>query len=201
MPFSPMVVFAVSGSRAALFAARWTGGSGSLPSPEARMARGACASGGSMDGRRFGRAPKSAAFSRGDRLKMAGLMSEAALGTFCCARCTRSRPLGRAFPVRIVNGFHPPKVAKRKLTPRGGVAARSPPALFRKRAFEDRKRAPHDRKRGNAASSKVPAGVFERRPCLFSRRFRRARGEKAAKAPFFASQRAPRVRLPLRWRS
>ena len=32
------------------FAARWAGGSGSLPSPEARMARGACASGGSMDG-------------------------------------------------------------------------------------------------------------------------------------------------------
>ena len=72
--------------------------------------RATCASGGSMGGRRFGRAPKSAAFSRGGRLKMAGLMSEAALETFCCARCTRNRPPGRPFPVRIVNGFHPPKV-------------------------------------------------------------------------------------------
>ena len=93
--------------RAALFAARWAGGSGSLSLPPKRAT---CASGGSMDGRRFGRAPKSASFSRGGRLKMAGLMSEAAPGTFCCARCTRNRSLGRAFPVRIVNGFHPPKV-------------------------------------------------------------------------------------------
>lgn len=82
----------------------------SFPLPK-RAWRATCASGGSMDGHRFGRTPKSAAFSRGDRLKMAGSMSEAALGTFCCARCTRNRPLGRAFPVRIVNGFHPPKVA------------------------------------------------------------------------------------------
>ena len=65
-----------------------------------------------MDGRRFGRASKTAAFSRGGRLKIAGLMSEAALWLLDYARCTRNRPLGRAFPVRIVNGFHPPKVAK-----------------------------------------------------------------------------------------
>ena len=76
-----------------------------------------CASGGSMDGRRFGRAPKSAAFSRGGRLKMAGSMSEAAPGTFCCARCTRNRPPGRAFPVRIVNSFHPPKVQEHEPLP------------------------------------------------------------------------------------
>ena len=190
---SPMVVFAVSGSCCACAFRGAVGRRKRQPFPLPKRAwRATCASGGSMDGRRFGRAPKSAAFSRGDRLKMAGSMSEAALGTFCCARCTRNRPPGRPFPVQIVNGFHPPKVAKRKLTPRGGVAARSPPALFRKRAFEDRKRAPHDRKRGNAASSKVPAGVFERRPCLFSRHFWRARKEKAAKAPFFASQHVSR---------
>ena len=64
-----------------------------------------------MDGRRFGRAPKSAAFSRGGRLKMAGLMSEATLWLLDYARCTRNRPPGRPFPVRIVNGFHPPKVS------------------------------------------------------------------------------------------
>ena len=79
--------------------------------------RATCASGGSMDGRRFGRAPKSASFSRGGRPEMAGLMSEAALWLLDYARCTRNRPLGRAFPVRIVNGFHPPKVQKHKPLP------------------------------------------------------------------------------------
>ena len=147
--------------------------------------RATCASGGSMDGRRFGRAPKSAAFSRGARLKMTGSMSEAAFGTFVVRVAQEAGRLAAHSLCELSMVFHPPKVAKRKLTPRGGVAARSPPALFRKRAFEDRKRAPHDRKRGNAASSKVPAGVFERRPCLFSRHFWRARKEKAAKAPFF----------------
>ena len=73
-----------------------------------------------MDGRRFGRAPKSAAFSRGGRLRMAGLMSEAALWLLDYARCTRNRSLGRAFPVRIVNGFHPPKVANLIRWMRGG---------------------------------------------------------------------------------
>ena len=73
-----------------------------------------------MDGCRFGRAPKSAAFSRGGRLNMAGLMSEAALWLLDYARCTRNRPLGRAFPVRIVNGFHPPKVANLIRWMRGG---------------------------------------------------------------------------------
>ena len=108
---SPMVVFAVSVLRAALLRRGGPADAAAFPSPEARIARGTCASGGSMDGRRFGRAPKSAAFSRGGRLKMAGSMSEAALETFCCARCTRNRLLSRPFPVRIVNGFHPPKVS------------------------------------------------------------------------------------------
>lgn len=81
--------------------------------PPKRAWRGTCTSSGSMDGCRFGWAPKSAAFSRGGRLKMARSMSEAALWPFCCARCTRNRPLGRPFPVRIINGFHPPKVPDR----------------------------------------------------------------------------------------
>ena len=191
---SPQWSFSLFPGRVArrAFAARWAGGSGSLSLPRSAHGAGLARQAvrwmdAGSDGRR--KAPLSAAAAG---LKWPDRCLKPRSGTFCCARCTRNRPLGRAFPVRIVNGFHPPKVAKRKLTPRGGVAARSPPALFRKRAFEDRKRAPHDRKRGNAASSKVPAGVFERRPCLFSRRFRRARGEKAAKAPFFASQHASR---------
>ena len=108
---SPMVVFAVFGSCCALRFRGAVGRRKRQPFPFLKRAwRATCASGGSMDGRRFGRAPKSAAFSRGGRPEMAGSMSEAALGTFCCAHCTRNRPLGRAFPVRIVNGFHPPKV-------------------------------------------------------------------------------------------
>ena len=61
---SPMVVFTVSGSRAALFAARWAGGNGSLSLPRsahgAQLARQAVRwMGAGSDGRR--KAPLSAA--------------------------------------------------------------------------------------------------------------------------------------------
>ena len=109
---SPMVVFAVSGSCCACAFRGAVGRRKRQPFPLPKRAwRATCASGGSMDGRRFGRASKSASFSRGGRLKMAGLMSEATLWLLDYARCARNRPPGRAFPVRIVNGFHPPKVS------------------------------------------------------------------------------------------
>ena len=169
--------------------------------PPKRARRTTCASGGSMDGRRFGRAPKSASFSRGGRLKMAGLMSEAALGTFCCARCTRNRPLGRAFPVRIVNGFHPPKVAKRKLTSARRSCGLTPARCF---ANAPLKTGKGRRTTGNAAMQRpqkcLPAFLSAGHVCFPAISGERAR-KKQLKRRFLHRNTRHATRLPLRWRS